>query len=988
MPHRTFRTRHSLRPLLLAAAIAGCLAATPALAQSAAPTAQVAIQAGPLASALDALGEQTGALIMYEPDLVRGLSAPALSGEVSAAEGLRRLLQGSGLEAEAVNATTFVLRRAAAAPAPAPRQAPAAASAADDEPVDLQDVVVVGSRLGASEYESAQPVVLITSEDIERSGAATVAQVLSTRPEVSVSNNGDAIGTSGDFNASTVQLRGLPRGTTLVLVNGRRIGNTGVQSALDFFDLNTLPLSLVERIEILPVGSSAVYGGDALAGVVNIVLKKDAQGLDVTLRRGYARGYGENQYTVTWGGAWERGSMTAALTYSRNSGLDESERDITADKDYTRFGGSDNRSLLTNPGNVFSLEGCPPAPSSCFFVKRDQRGNLPGLDSPYAGVPTGSTGVGLTPDDFAGTAGILNFASQHYPIFIPAERYALLLDGTFHLTDTADLFAEVTMSRNKIHRAGTPVLLNGENGSYVVSADNPYNPFGVDVGIDFALPGRPDSTLSSDYVRALVGARGTLKRWDWEVAGWQSRNTADQLNFFNTSQAIRDALASSDPETALNPFMDGPGGSPELIASLFSDSVVPFITNLRGVNGFLRGPVMALPGGDLTMLVGGEWERQSLESTGILNGAVTAGARTTRALFTELRAPLLAGREGTGVKSLLTATAALRADRDSSFEGTGTTRALGLELRPWKSLLLRGSYNTAFKPPVLYQAVTPPRYFNTTVSDPKMGGARVPIQYISASGVSETINPERGRSTTLGIVYSPQSLPVNFTLTHWKNDIRDRIGSVALQYMVDNEEDFPGRITRDADGNIVLVDARPVNINFVNTAGVDLGFDGHFKTGFGTWFPAVAATYTYRYQTQVRPGDDIVDGVAKAAAAGWAPRWKGTLQLGLQREHLYTQITGRYVGQYRDYSPLTSGPNAGTYNQLGDLWYVDLAVNYAIGERLAKWWPSLRNTSLGLSANNLFDRGPQFSILSGNGYDASQYDIRGRYVSAQLKFTF
>src|SRR5690606_651304 len=146
-----------------------------------------------------------------------------------------------------------------------------------------------------------------------------------------------------------------------------------------------------------------------------------------------------------------------------------------------------------------------------------------------------------------------------------------------------------------------------------------------------------------------------------------------------------------------------------------------------------------------------------------------------------------------------------------------------------------------------------------------------------------TINPERGRSTTLGIVYSPQSLPVNFTLTHWKNDIRDRIGSVALQYMVDNEEDFPGRITRDADGSIVLVDARPVNINFVNTAGVDLGFDGHFKTGFGTWFPAVAATYTYRYQTQVRPGDDIVDGVAKAAAAGWAPRWKGTLQLGLQR---------------------------------------------------------------------------------------------------------
>lgn len=983
-----------LQVVLLAAIACAGLLAGPVLAQSTASTPamrSIHIAAGPLARALDELGEQTGALIMYTPDLVAGLNGRAVSGDMVPVDALRQLLSGTGLTWNAVNATTFVLQRSADRPGTDRTQPEggAAGQAGRGETKELDTVLVVGSRLGASQYESAQPVVLISREDIERSGAGSVAQVLSTRPEVSVNNNGDNAISSGNFNATTVQLRGMPRGTTLVLVNGRRIGNTGPQASLDFFDLNSLPLSLVDHIEILPVGSSAIYGGDALAGVVNIVLKKDAQGFDIGIRQAHADGYSEKQLDFTWGKSWSRGSLTVSGTYRENTGLYESERAITADKDYTRFGGTDNRSRVTNPGNVFSLDGCPPAPISCFVVPREERGNLPGLDAPYAAVPIGSTGEGLTPADFAATAGTLNLRSNIFPIYSPARRYGVLANGNFQLTDKVELFTELTLTRNETDVAGTGVQLIGEYGSYRVPAANPFNPFGVEVGINFVMQGRPDSTLRSDYTRALLGARGTMRSWNWEVAGWQSRNKADQVNFINTADAIRAALASSDPATALNPFEDGPGGSPELIASLFDDRVTPFVTDLRGFNGHVSGPVWELPAGDLEVLLGAEYEKQELSFTSSSNGIKTEGERSKHAVFGEMRAPILANRRDPEAADLLVLTGALRADYDSSFDGRGLSKVAGLEFRPISSLLLRAAYNTAFKPPVLYQAAINPRIGTTDVNDPQRGGALTTVQFTFASGIPDSIKPERGESITVGLVYSPSQVPLNFTVSHWKSRLHDRIVAVSAQFLVDNEQDFPGRVVRDPDSGIITaIDGRPVNVNFVNNAGVDLGLDGQWKTDAGTFFPTLAATYTYEYQTQVSPTSPLVDGVSKAAGAGYAPRWKGTAQLGWERGNLYAQMAARYVSRYRDYDPLSSGPNAGTYAQLGDFWTFDVSLNYALGEALAPGSPWLSRTTLGLSVVNLFDRLPDFSTYAGSGYDASQYDIRGRYVSARLKFSF
>src|SRR3546814_7656097 len=169
-----------------------------------------------------------------------------------------------------------------------------------------------------------------------------------------------------------------------------------------------MPLVLVERIEVLPAGSSAVYGGDGLAGVINIVLRRDANGFEFRYRRSSAKGYAVTQAGAVWGKSWQKGDMTVAVNWRENGELFNDERSLTADSDFRRFGGRDYRSTASNPGTVYSLEGCPPGPDSVCLSSIDVRGNLPGLDSPVAIVPDVSAGLGLSTGAFAGTHGLDN----------------------------------------------------------------------------------------------------------------------------------------------------------------------------------------------------------------------------------------------------------------------------------------------------------------------------------------------------------------------------------------------------------------------------------------------------------------------------------------------------------------------------------------------------------------------------------------------------
>jgi len=947
----------------------------------------------PVDAAINDFARQAGVHLVMEGGLAEGRTSSPVAGNLAAEEALKKLLTGTGLTYRILDERTIAVVRPTPTASRRPFDDPSAQgesrrpvrlaqfvpssggdsttgdtskpSSATQPDSNADEVVVVGSRLAGPIGESAQPVRLITRNEIDRSGATSVPQVLNMLPEVAFNSTGST--TQGVPGSTTVQLRGLPSGTALVLLNGRRIGSSSSEGASGYFNLGNIPLSMVERIEVLPTGSSAVYGGDGLSGVVNIVLRKTLRGVEATANRGQAEGYDETHGSLAWGHSGSRGSLMIIGSFDRQSELRGSERAITSTMDLRPFGGDDYRSQNTNPANIFSATAQ----------------NLPGLDSTFAAVPAGSTGVGLTPADFATTAGTLNLTSSfalNTSVYAPEERRAALMYGTLDVGSSIGLFTELLFSHADIDSfTDYPALQN-----VLVPAANPFNPFGVDVRANFRLDGveRTRQAYSRDYLRALFGARGRLGDWSWEATAWTSQDWQEEplLGVVN-SAAVTAALASTDPATALNVFQDGPAGSPQLRQSLLTSLDLEYHGAMQAVSATARGSVLELPAGPLEMAIGAEYEENDLEFLkAIASSGVDAG-RNSRALFGELRVPLLKKRD----TSLLTLTGAVRHDRYSDFGGR-TSPAAGIEFRPTQSLLLRAAAGSSFKPPLLFHLYRPQRRAAATIFDPIRNETYLVPTAIT--GGNPDLEPQTGRSKTFGLVFSPTRIPgLDFSLTHWAIRLEDGAITPSVQYLTENEDRYPERIGRDASGRIVVLDRTIFNFGYIDEAGVDFTTNWRIQSVAGELTPSLSVTNTYHFDVQDSVGAPprSAVGVVSAFGVGWAPRWKGLASLGWRRGPLEAAVIGRYVNEYRDGGALADG----SIKTLGNMWHFDANARFELGSKLAPRHPFLAGTRVSIGVVNLFDKLPEFSNVSaGWSYDPSQYDIRGRYAYLQLNVGF
>lgn len=990
---------------VLAVAVASSLSPSDAHAQTMETRSSFSIPAGDLASAVDAFSRQSGLQILYKPELLKGRRVGAISGSLANQEVLARLLKGTDVQWERVNGGTIVLKKVDLPRRDEPKGAP------NDRPIlpeqrasvqDLEEMVVVGSRLGTSPVESAMPIKVVTREDIDRSGAGNIAQALSYLSEIPVNNVGDkeiGDGTGlydGNTNSTTVQMRGLPRGTTLILINGRRAGASASATSTGQFDLSTIPLGLVERIEVLPAGASAVYGADGLAGVINVVLRKDADGFEFRIRKSLAENYATEQFSAMWGAAWSKGSATVAVNWSSNDALLNQNRRLTSDQNYTRFGGEDLRTSLGAPGNVYSLAGC--AGDGFCDIPLNERGNLPGLTSPFAGVPSAQDGTGLTPASFSATQGVLNNATNLQHLKSAERSYSISATGRLELTRTIEAFAELTYSRREVPAYQTPFTLFGGNYGFfeaTVGANNPFNPFGVDVGVDYYYRNTGlYANYDQDSYRGVAGLTGKLGKFAWEMSTSQIR---DQSGTHGASAAnpelVAAALRSSDPATALNPFVGNGGApaSPELLRSLYTDLSHESESRTDVLSGFIRGPVARLPAGDITALLGAERQKQRVyvnsNAEGLLIPSID-GETKSNALFAEFRLPILSPATGSSYERLALS-GAMRSESSDRFEERARTETLGMEFRPVESLLFRATYSTAFRPLLAYWAVQPSYDTLFFVSDPRNPGPRYPVQMNLFGGVPNGLGPETSDTTTFGLLYRPTA---NFSLsvTRWNIQFRDRIASISTQVLVDNEDDFPGRVVRDpVTGLITRIDGRQVNVARNDTSGIDLAADLYWETGVGEIHAGLAATYTSQYDQQLTDTSPTVSRLAVHSLEGWAPRWKIVPRLNWQpSEWLGAMVVGRYVSKYQDSAPLTSGPNAGRYKQLGDFWIFDLNATIELSSLLGTD-SRYGQSRLSLGATNLFNRLPEFCAgCSYAGYDASQYDILGRSVYAEIRWSF
>jgi iron complex outermembrane recepter protein len=959
------------------------------------------LPAQPLAESLKAIGAQTGLNIMVSPPLVDGKQAPALKANLSAKDALARVLSGTKLEYHFVNDQTVVIRERGQAlavtypPPGSPANPPTQDNIKEagkessqdfrvaqttlgqtqgDVPINdrgdselrhkasqIEEIIVTGSRLPPTAAVVAQPVNTYTREDLERSGQTTVGGFLNTLPEIGVSIGENGIQTFR--GATTVQLHGLPIGSTLVLLNGRRLEASGSQGG-QFFDLNNIPASAIERIDVLLAGSSAIYGSDAIAGVVNIILRSDFDGLEADLGGGKADDINEGSASIAWGTRTERGEVSIIGSYLARGELEGFDRALTATDDKTPFGGNDNQLPICNPGTVFSLTGSP------------LPGAPPGSSATTAAVsPTASGNPRQT--GFQGTYGAINYCNVGgYSSLIPSTRRGSIFgSGHYSLSTSVELFGELMFSHVEQLAYGSPPFAFAVPGysQYTVSPNNPYNPFGTGVGIGylFSSVGRQPTTLATQFLRPVLGLRGALPDdWHWEVSisDSQDRSSSTIEDSINPT-ALQDALNSSNLATALNVFVPGAPGSPQAVAAVLETQLSHYNSRTDTLNGFVRGPIAQLPSGKIELVVGAEYDRDSLSPSDSFGDELPGSNYTRRrsAVFGEMRVPLLAGTSDSQSWEEVSLSVAGRYDRYSDF-GSSTTPQVGLELRPIPDLLIRSTYGKAFQAPTLISLYQPTQSFASLVTDPRDGQLH---GVTLTTGGNPQLLPETGRSFTAGFVYSRATLP-NLTLTgtYWHIRENENIQTLPADTIAANPSLFPGRVTRAPDGTLIAVDDTVVNFGAIDVSGIDYQFKYVQATRIGDFTPTLNASQTLQYTGTLVPGAPATNRLSQATDDGnWAPRWKASAALAWGLGPWSATAVGRYIGKYIDYD---------STHTIGDFWLFDTSLRYLFGASSGR----LKQAHVELGAVNLFNRQPQYSNFDfgGVGYDPAQADIRGRFI--------
>ena len=849
----------------------------------------------------------------------------------------------------------------------------------ETQEIEISEVIVTGSRLRQSE-EGVAPVTVFNREKIDELGASNVGDVLAYLPQQSFAVHEGQSSTGQRI----VRLRGLGIGTTLVLINGRRTVTSALTGTANVFDLNTIPLSAVDRIEVLSDSASAVYGADAIGGVVNVILKSQISEPVVDVYYGAADGgAAEKRGSLAFGGSNSRLRTSVVLDGYHRSTLLGGSRDRLRNQDYRSLGGIDKRStFLTNPGSIESISGS----------------NLPGLSSFFAAVPVGSTGLNLTTADFAATAGQKNFESiGRYASVLPeTERLSGTVFAEWDVTQSVTAFMDAMYShREDISDLIPPFLIFN-----VVPASNPFNPFQEDVFANFLFTGMDplQSIAKAESFRGVAGLKGPFRTWNWEASLMRihesgSSWTANDLDL----QRVNAALSATDPSLAINPFQDGPGGSRALLESLVQQNPLKdqFTSQAFQGSAFAHGPIYLLPAGTVEMVLGGEMRDERLNIG--LNSAriLISPDRQTSALYSEIRVPI-AGQQFTApLIDHLAITLAGRYDQYSDFGETFNPQ-YGVQWSPALAFTVRASYGTSFRPPSLFELYQPRTESPTFISDPLRNNVLTAIT--RRSGGNSKLEPEEARSRTVGIVFRPNGKSdLRLGVSYWSIKQDQRVQSINLALMAANPQLFPGRIVREAPspadvaaglpGRLVSIDGTSVNFGRDKTNGIDVEVLNTFETSLGRFGASLLATWTKQFSAASLPNAAPVERVGIANNLGTIPRWKATASLTWNSRSVGVASNVRYVSSYDD----VNDANVPTGSRVGDQALLDLQVSTNFEEFMSEKSTWLRGMALRVGMLNVFDEEPEFSQVgsgSASGFDPSQGDLRQRFTYLSLSKSF
>jgi len=897
----------------------------------------------------------------------------------------------------------------------------------------VQRVEITGSSIKRVDAETSVPVTVIKADDLKKAGVTSVEQVLQQVSSVQVQQTSSQAVGAGTGGGSYADMRGLGYNKTLVLLNGRRLANSAFTASAP--DINTIPFAAIERVEVLRDGASALYGTDAIAGVINFITRKDYRGGTITLGLDSPQHPGGAQHEAQAGfgfGDLDKDGLNVFgfVGYQKQAQIGAGQRHLAPHR--------------STSGTTF--------PALAYV----------------AGTAGGSTGY--TP--FAGAAGCTDPTlvpltaikcgedTNTFVNYVPAsERLSGLANASFKLGQNHTFSLEAFVAQSKVNAKIAPVpyvsiFMDPSSPYYPGKGVTPL-PAGVTLGADQvdAYPGsfwshptdangnpltgnegriglrfrdvingfrEDDNTTTQGRFSAAL--EGTVGDWDYNVAA--TLNTTHTQDFLAHGYSDENVLApvDTDPTSAtfgyniLSPAINPFG------AQSAAGAAVLAAANKKGVLQYGDGTVKDLDGhasrdvGDwfhagrsAAIAIGGEYREETflnransdfaaqvIASTGVDPNTYNAGSRKVYAGYAELNVPI--------VKSL-DVTVALRHDHYSDF-GSTTNPKVSFRFEPSKAVLLRGSFSTGFRAPSLYELNAAQTYTNSNsgVSDPVNCPNGVPlngydaslvcsspdpkgnqIQFVDRTGGNPTLKAEKSKNATLGVVLEPiNNLTAEFDFYHIQ--ITKEVGVLpdSLLYTPGGYAQFPGNFhyvngllsqNPQQCPNCGFVDALNQNIGAVRTDGLDIALGYKANAGaLGRFNFGLQSTWVHKYEFQLVPGGQYYQNVGIFSQQGGSPvfRWQHNATIDWNLDPFSVGLAVHHKSGYVDFDP---SRKVSAYTT------EDLYATYAMP----------KGFSFTVGVKNLADRMPPYTAFTGlfqQGYDPRYYDPTGRTYYGRMTYSF
>ncbi|NOZ43300.1 MAG: TonB-dependent receptor [Alphaproteobacteria bacterium] len=880
----------------------------------------------------------------------------------------------------------------------APAFAAGAGNATADEAA-FEEVVVTGSRIKRKDLTSVGPVTVLTRKMIRDTGITSMETLLQRMPASAGfgGNQTAAYWVSNGWGTPQVNLRGLGVNRTLVLLNGRRLvnGGTGANSSVD---LSMIPMAIVQRVEVLKDGASAIYGADAVAGVVNIITDNNFTGLKASAKFGIT-GKGDGQeylVNLTWGASNDRGSIVTSISYQDNK-----------------------------PSPLASRVPCPLAPDSETVcngssstaggraVYIDSTGKLVRINFNNKPGPTSWHPYDRARDGYNYN---VNFNAVN-----PIKRISFSTFGHYNLTEKVRLFTEMMYTNRRSTQPASPNTLRNFN----IAASYPLNPTGENLVVErrrLVELGERIFLQEVNTFRVVVGLDGTLgDEWTWNTSLNWGRNTGTDtitnvVNLDRFNQTITPGVCGTNGIPACGNYLGVGNLSKSILAYL------PFNMTDTGGNEQLNftanisGSIFDVPAGKVGFAAGIEYREDkgwrqpdSLKVLGIANSNAEdpiSGKTKAKEAYAEINIPLLKGV--VFAKSLDLDLAVRYSDYDKF--SADTNYKIGVSWEVVEGFKLRGTYATAFRIPHIPELFGGVSEGNLTTSDPCSGwnnldpssniykncqAAGVPNGYtqlgntiLTDRGGNPNLDPEKARSLTFGIVWQPVfvdnlSLTVDYFDIRITNAITEPSGSVKLAQCynsVNMSSPFcsPAHQRRNpVTGVIDFLSAQKTNAGTERMKGVDVGMVYSFDALGLNNNINFQLSYLGTYERSAFKGDVpmILSGFIGAGFGGY-PKWRANTSFNTSAEDWSATYSIQYIGQYigagNDFFAKT-----GIGAHMGAVMYHNIQGTYNLFENLL----------VSVGVDNLFDKkAPRVASWTDGNTDTMTYDLAGRRGYIRLTY--